>query len=630
MRKWRFVEFDASRDTLQDPISSEFFSSEAIKDSADALVRESIQNSLDARTGRGPVTVRIILESEPAERPFRDVQDDLFGSLSPHVLAERNGLEQRFEPRIPAPFVAIEDFGTSGLEGDPTPHTPQPGERNDFFAFFRAEGWTNKGEESMGRWGIGKTVFPRSSQMNGLVGWTIRASDNRSLLMGRCILKGHYVQSHFYLPHGQFGDVNDNGVMPVESPGFIRRVKDAFRLTRDHEPGLSVVVPHIDPEEITGPALIGAVVRNYFYPVLTGELVVVVSINGIDTIIDDDTLSQHAMALDSEQHRVMALAKWQLAEPDGVISQIPPPTGAGGPNWEAVEIPLAQLISWRERYLAGSPLAFRVHVTVRPKVGDPVPSHMDVILQRVGEGVSGRPVYIREGIVITDARGRKVPGVVAIVHAAQGALANLLGDSENVAHTIWARDTKGFKEAYTYANMYLEYVKSAPAALVRLLSEGDKDEDAHLLERFFGIDIEEEPETLPDEDVPKKAEGETKTPKPKPDVPRRLTRYSLTKVAGGFTLVNTADGELPEGLRVRVAYNVRRGNPLKKYHQADFQIGVGSVRISESAGLTVVNVRKNEILVRVAEKPFKLAVEGFDERRDLVVRVDDVEEDGDS
>jgi hypothetical protein len=42
MNGWKFQKFDQGRDTLSEPITSEFFSSEAIRDSADALVREAI------------------------------------------------------------------------------------------------------------------------------------------------------------------------------------------------------------------------------------------------------------------------------------------------------------------------------------------------------------------------------------------------------------------------------------------------------------------------------------------------------------------------------------------------------------------------------------------------------------
>lgn len=51
---WHFREMDPG-EVHVDPVHDEFFK---MQDLADALVREAIQNSMDARRGRGPVRVR--------------------------------------------------------------------------------------------------------------------------------------------------------------------------------------------------------------------------------------------------------------------------------------------------------------------------------------------------------------------------------------------------------------------------------------------------------------------------------------------------------------------------------------------------------------------------------------------
>ncbi|MBE9544772.1 MAG: hypothetical protein IMF02_09795, partial [Proteobacteria bacterium] len=55
--QWRFREMRPGEINV-DPIEGEFFTTEAIGSITDALVRESIQNSLDAAQGNEPVTVR--------------------------------------------------------------------------------------------------------------------------------------------------------------------------------------------------------------------------------------------------------------------------------------------------------------------------------------------------------------------------------------------------------------------------------------------------------------------------------------------------------------------------------------------------------------------------------------------
>lgn len=628
MPDWRFHKYDPARDSLTNPISSEFFSSEAIKDSADALVRESIQNSLDARDGEGPVTVRFTVESQPEPKAYGPFAASLMGGLAPHTLATGNGLSMPLDARQPAPFLVVEDFNTTGLAGNPDPHIPEDNATNNFFAFFRAEGWTNKGEEAMGRWGIGKTVFPRSSRLNAFFGWTIRKADGRSIAMGRCILRGHKVDGTFYLPHGQFGDLRADGVFGVEDAAFHESLRGAFRLTRRTEPGLTVIVPHIDPEEITGKLLTAAVVRNYFHPILTGSLVVQVSDDGNVTAIDKASLPELSAALSGEQLEVMHLVRESLGFAEAQRVKVPAPLGDGAPKWDNVELAESQLVVLREQYLSGRILAFEVHLPVRRKDSKPCPSSFEVLVKRSQQQVSGRPVCVREGIVIADARAPKVPGVISVIHAAHGDLATLLGDSENVAHTIWAKDTKGFKERYTYAAAYLDFVKQAPSALVRMIAAGDEEEDAQLLDRFFGIDVEEDVD-LPPSPSGGKA-GATKTKPGVPPIVRRKPRYVLSKVSGGFSVSHTEDGELPGRLVIRVAHDVRRGKPLQKYHPADFDVSTAPITLERVEGGEVIYRKGNELHFEVREKPFNLTVTGFDKRRDLFVDVDpiDAEESG--
>ena len=62
--QWRFREMQPGEINV-DPIEGEFFTTEAIDGITDALVREAIQNSLDAAEGSGPVTVRFSFYSRP-------------------------------------------------------------------------------------------------------------------------------------------------------------------------------------------------------------------------------------------------------------------------------------------------------------------------------------------------------------------------------------------------------------------------------------------------------------------------------------------------------------------------------------------------------------------------------------
>ena len=57
----------------RDPVLGEFFTTDSIKTIADSIVRESIQNSIDARSGSGPVVTDMHDTGSSRWRNLRDV-----------------------------------------------------------------------------------------------------------------------------------------------------------------------------------------------------------------------------------------------------------------------------------------------------------------------------------------------------------------------------------------------------------------------------------------------------------------------------------------------------------------------------------------------------------------------------
>ena len=91
--QWQFREMQPGEINV-DPIEGEFFTTEAIGSITDALVRESIQNSLDAAQGNAPVTVCFSFFSRP--NPGYDgnvISKKYFDGLSPHLHAKHSGLQ---------------------------------------------------------------------------------------------------------------------------------------------------------------------------------------------------------------------------------------------------------------------------------------------------------------------------------------------------------------------------------------------------------------------------------------------------------------------------------------------------------------------------------------------------------
>ena len=200
--QWKFREM-ARGEINVDPIEGEFFSTEALGSLSDALVREAIQNSLDAAIPGEKVAI-IISFSSSEQTLSNETGETYLKGLHGHLTAEKCGLLNHISLSEPMDDIVIEDFGTRGLEGDIREDEDKgPDEKkNDFFYFWRNIGRAVEGSTARGRWGLGKTVFQATSRINSFFGLTIRRGNTRKLLMGQSVLKIHRADGKKYAPYG--------------------------------------------------------------------------------------------------------------------------------------------------------------------------------------------------------------------------------------------------------------------------------------------------------------------------------------------------------------------------------------------------------------------------------------------
>ena len=58
----------------------------------------------------------------------------------------------------------------------------------------------------------------------------------------------------------------------------------------------------------------------------------------------------------------------------------------------------------------------------------------------------------------------------------RGALATMLGDSENPAHTQWQKDGSKFKDKYYYGPAFIRFVADSVSEIVRISTEAEDQE----------------------------------------------------------------------------------------------------------------------------------------------------------
>jgi hypothetical protein len=450
-----------------------------------------------------------------------------------------------------------------------------------------------------------------------MFGLTRRADDGRLLLLGQAVLKTHVIEGRRFAPYGFFAHSGrDNFPHAIEEA---RRFIADFGLERD-EPGLSIVIPFHRDEDLKFEAIVASVIRQYFYPITRGDLIVTVEENGRTETITGRTIEREAS--DANLAKLCALVRWSIALPESEWIEVAEPPATGAPKWHDDAIPAAQLDILRNRFEQGDRLAFRIRVPVRRKRSRAASSYFDVALEKDETLKRGEHHFIRRGITIPEVRAPRDSPVRALLIADDEAISTFLGDAENPAHSDWSERNDKVRGLYENGASTLRYVKNAIAQLASALSTPPAGRAPDLLADIFSIDVPEGDELGSAADA-----GGADAPQaagvggPTPNVGGRVMSMRITPIAGGFTIQGIgANGNTGVRCKADVAYRTRSGDPFRKYSPFDFAIGRGGVTL-KSDGAEVGAARENHIEFQPLRSDFQLIVTGFDRRRDLVVRV---------
>lgn len=613
--RWHFREFKPGDNASDPDFARALFSRDAEAILTKSLVRESVQNSLDARIDKsGVVTVRFVIRTGRAAASASAVARFFEGAWE-HLHGDETGVEEPPKPKSPLPYLVVEDFGTKGLVGDAAHWDPFGSAKNSFFLFFRALGRSGKEGEDRGRWGVGKFVFPLASLGHCLFGYTVPLDTRMPLLMGRMILKTHRAGDQSYHPDGHWGLQSPSSalVLPEQEASVLADFRKVFSLKRTTEPGLSVIVPWLTAE-LNANTVREAVVSEYFLPILRSELEVEIDDNGLIERIDSSKVQE--LAATSEPPALRALLRLGLQAatwPDGQLTVLPEAVGQRESEWRDDRVPKDAEQQLIDRLAAGEPVGVRVPLKIQRKGSTArETTHFDLFVQRVDGIGRQRPLIVREGITIPEDKTGFLQDHVALVVVDHPALAGLVGDAETPAHNELQQDL--IKNKFRRGRRVITLMRTAAAGLIRSLERSAREDDTSLLANFFPI---------PDlTDDGKRPVPTRRTTKPVvPPLPPARPRFHVTQIAEGFRVRGTDDGEIPDTLTVRFAYEVRRGNPFKKYDPADFSLLKGDLQL-ETRGVLTIEQRDNGIVVHPTDKQFVIEISGFDKRRDLRVRVD--------
>jgi hypothetical protein len=101
---------------------------------------------------------------------------------------------------------------------------------------------------------------------------------------------------------------------------------------------------------------------------------------------------------------------------------------------------------------------------------------------------------------------------------------------------------------------------------------------------------------------------------------------------GGFRLTPASSSKLGSGdaFKVRVAYQVRRGNPFSKYSPLDFELNKAGQFAFTYKNCDSVEESGNSVSIEISGEAFSFELLGFDKLRDLEIEVTQIQRNGES
>ena len=586
------------------------------------LVREAIQNPLDARaTGNaGPVTVvlkRLLPEQYDSTFLQNLISEDYIARLE---TATGNGVGHN---SWNSSVLVIEDFGTTGLQGkydDPD----VDGDEENWNAFWFREGEGAKSSlGSNGRAGQGKITYYRVGAARAVFGFTVRQSDSKNLIMGRSSFRRTYFHKGMKYERDAFWCFEkSHKVLPSEEPGDVAEFQRAFNLQRKSETGLSLVVPF--PLEYDDREAVRTVVSEFYFPIACGRLHVKIGdieITGenIDKVADiflTDKLTSEIGSCFTKGFRNFVRSVVE----DEKTTKKPVELKAGwerNPVLKDIFFPEGALDDLRTSIEKGERISVRFPLTIRPKKGTPVSTWFDVHLQIPEEMEKVEEAYIRRDLLIGseihlagNTYLQKARGLTLIE---DGVMSAFLADAEEPTHLKWNASRPRLAEEYQNPKEMVRSVRQAMPRLLALLSGGIMKRDVRVLAKYFTKPAEEGTKHTPGG---KDSGGKNTKPKVDPVKSKRKPFKLGTGVDWVTVRPNGSMGpgkeELPIACMLELAYEGPDQDPFSSYDPFDFDLSDEISHGVEVNGLAITGRKGNRIEFEVRDPDFVLKINGFD------------------
>ena len=317
---------------------------------------------------------------------------------------------------------------------------------------------------------------------------------------------------------------------------------------------------------------------------------------------------------------LLDLARWAIRQPEENFIRLKEPEPGRAPKLREHLFDEKYLAKIKEKFSLNQRLAFHIPITIqRQQRKEIMRTGFSVFLERDPNLDRAEDHFIRQGITIPEITSLKHKGIRAIVSITERDLSTFLGDAENPAHTEWERNSKKFKKKYKLGPSTLDFVKTSPRELVKILTQVKKGRDESLLRHIFSLPVTTDDHMGEDKKkIPGKGEEEGSEKLIAEAAGSNYLR--LNPIKGGFSLMRKPKSrKVPRFVTVWIAYEVRNGNPFKKYTPLDFDVDKPPIVI-RGRGVRLLVRKENTFRIEVQRGDFKVTITGFDTHRDLRIK----------
>lgn len=624
MAHWQFRPLNPNETSGASTVDDNFADEE--RTSVEILVRETLQNPLDARSGPDVVRVRYSLVSLAAKGSSfvsSIFTDDWGKHFSAGKLIEDSGTPDRI------PFLVVEDFGTTGLEGCYTDSSVD-GRSENWNAFWFREGEGAKPTKSNGGAGQGKITLFLASKMRSVFALTRRKSDGQELLFGCCRFKRNYKlpgDDRRWAKEARWGASRnpDDLATPILDARLISAAKEELGLHRQALAGTTFIVPM--PTDVTRDSLREAVINEFFFAIRRGRLEVEIDgeLLAAGSIEDAANSLGAKCRLPKGYREFLSLAATRLADKSTASARIDWNRTAKISDSSFTKEGLEALKVDFER-AALVTVDFPISVKSKSS-GQSSLSTFRVVLQLDQEGEQSQELFVRQDLGIDGEKrlrsARAIHPVMALTFIDDLALSDLLVAAEEPTHRNWNGKRPKVVAMYASPDKALNAVRNAALRLVQLISpQGSRDESA--LAVFFS-DPDAPPNTIKGGPgiVPESKNAGKTIP---PEIPPPQTKpVSVTPATTGFKVKGVAGhstGEkFPLRCEIELAYATTSGDSYKLWDAADFWLPNEKLFPVLVNGISHLKMEGNALSFTMIGPEAEFSISGFDPNRRLDVRV---------